>query len=556
MADKFFNITLKPLDPAQIRAAVSETLIEGARPSEWWRRQRTSFIRGVMDTVRQGMNDGLSNAQIARQLQAGAFARHRSHANALSATAINAISNRARVDSFRANDDVIKGYQQISTLDNRTSKVCIAYSGQAWDLDGNPIPPSTLPFNGGPPRHFNCRSSLAPVLKSFEELGLGKLDIPPGTRASIDGQIPGNITFDQFLKTKSNAFQDRLLGPARAKLWREGKISLTQLVDMRGNPLSVEELQALAKRRRKPRAEPTQQASNVVPVTHDNAPEGVNEANTRAFGDTADEEIRRTIQKARPLYALRHEQKGAFYRGGWGINMFQRSSRQHDDYDGVYAHEYGHFIDDIIGQSLDRSAGKGFGYISARAHDLRAADMRGVRKNKTPTTSSVRAGQAYQDEFARTIKNRRPENEASVAKSLADNGVDYEQLKVDLKRAGWKDDDLQAEGHRIAAAMNANDPGAVIHQVLETFARTNTKAFRLWVNVADFFGAMTKNKIGFGHSNSYYGSSRRAAHAQNTEMFTNYFALRAQYPAFAQIVKFFSPQWTKDIDNAIKEFLK
>jgi hypothetical protein len=128
----------------------------------------------------------------------------------------------------------------------------------AWELDGTPIG-DALPFNGGPPRHFNCRSTLIPVLRSFEELGLGKtkLDsIPPGTRASMDGQIAADTTFAQWLGTKTPAFQDKLLGPARAKLWRGNKITLNQLVDMRGNPMTVEQLLELSRKKRVKAATP------------------------------------------------------------------------------------------------------------------------------------------------------------------------------------------------------------------------------------------------------------------------------------------------------------
>jgi hypothetical protein len=81
-----------------------------------------------------------------------------------------------------------------------------------------PVAGSSLPFNGGPPRHFNCRSRLRPVTKSFKELGVDAAEVPVSTRASMDGQVPADITFNQFLKKKPKSFQDALLGPKRAEL--------------------------------------------------------------------------------------------------------------------------------------------------------------------------------------------------------------------------------------------------------------------------------------------------------------------------------------------------
>ena len=251
MAD-FLGIDLDTLDAAQTRAAVSDTLVEGTKPSRWWRRQGQTFRVEVMARVRNGLRRGMSNADIARDLQQNVYRKHRHQANALAATSVNAVSNRARQDTLLANQDVVKGVQQVSTLDGRTSDTCIAYSGMAWELpDYTPID-GARPFNGGPPRHFNCRSTLVPVLRSFEELGLPDVKLPATTRASLDGQVPGDITFGDWLKTKPRAFQDEVLGPSKAQLWREGRIELRELVDQRGNPLTVAELQKKAATARRP----------------------------------------------------------------------------------------------------------------------------------------------------------------------------------------------------------------------------------------------------------------------------------------------------------------
>jgi SPP1 gp7 family putative phage head morphogenesis protein len=262
------GISLTDIDRGQISAAVNKTLVEGSKVSSWWKAQERSLVTGVTRTVRAGLNNGLTSQQIATNLRRNVFKGSKAQAQALVSTSINAVSNKARVMSFEENKDVIKGMQQVSTLDGRTSDICIAYSGMAWDFDGDPLPDTntTLPFNGGPPRHFNCRSTLIPVLRSFEELGLGtQRKIPPGTRASMDGQIADDITFSQWLRKKPKTFQDSLLGPARAKLWRGNKITLNQLVDMRGNPLTVEQLREVSRKKRKPPpATPTAAAAAVV----------------------------------------------------------------------------------------------------------------------------------------------------------------------------------------------------------------------------------------------------------------------------------------------------
>ncbi len=241
-------------EPAKLKTAVPNTLVEGHKTSVWFKHQQESTLHKLIGEVRKGIVNGESSDEIARRIGGGTLngvpvpgvmKTTRRQAVAIGRTAVNAVQTKARMEAFKEHDDVVKGFQQISTLDSRTSDICMAYSGEAWDLEGNPMPPSTLPFNGGPPRHFNCRSSLVPVLKSFNELGIDLEEVPPSTRASMDGQVPGDITFDSWLKGKADVFQDEMLGPARAALWRKGKITLKQLVDMRGDPLTLDQLEAL-----------------------------------------------------------------------------------------------------------------------------------------------------------------------------------------------------------------------------------------------------------------------------------------------------------------------
>lgn len=243
-------ISLNSIDAVAVQASVTATVIEGAVISEWWRAQDKVFTTRVVLAVREGLAQGLTNQNISKNLRRNVFPGSRAQINTLIQTSTIAVAMAGRQRMFEANQDVIRGKQQVSTLDGRTSPVCISYSGHSWELDNTPIAGS-LPFNGGPPRHFNCRSSLIPILRSFEELGLPKHKFPVGTRASVDGQVPADISFNSFLRSKSKTFQDGLLGPAKARLWRSNKITLRQLVDMRGNPLTVAELQVLAKKSRR-----------------------------------------------------------------------------------------------------------------------------------------------------------------------------------------------------------------------------------------------------------------------------------------------------------------
>lgn len=226
---------------ATMSAIVSDVLIMGAPSKDWWAKQSESTQFAFAQQVRQGMAQGETNQAIIGRVM-GIMDVRRRDAASLVHSSIMTVANDARLAVFKANDDINKGVKQVSTLDGNTSDVCIAYSGAEWDLDGNPINGNDLPFDGGCPRHFNCRSVLVPITKTFREIGLDIDEIAEGTRASDEGQIKASTTFTEFLSGKSKEYQDDLLGKGRAELWRDGKITLRDLLDQKGRSLTLAEL--------------------------------------------------------------------------------------------------------------------------------------------------------------------------------------------------------------------------------------------------------------------------------------------------------------------------
>lgn len=120
--------------------------------------------------------------------------------------------------------------------------ICAARADKAWSVDHAPQGHSIAWAT--PPVHFNDRCVIVPETKTWRELGIDMPEPPPGMRASRDGPVPASTTFAQFLERKGAAFQDEVLGPGRAQLWRDGSISLADLVNGRGNPISLADLLA------------------------------------------------------------------------------------------------------------------------------------------------------------------------------------------------------------------------------------------------------------------------------------------------------------------------
>lgn len=215
----------------------------GAVMADWWTAQATATKFKYAAQVRQGLANAETNYKIISRISGGRgvpgiMEVARRDAATLVQTSVQAVANAARLETFQKNADVILGVRQLSTLDSHTSLVCIAYSNCEWDLTGKPINGTVLPFLGGPPRHFNCRSVLVGISKN------NLIANRAGTRASDEGPIDRKTSFDDFLKRKSKAYVDEMLGVGRADLWRDGKITLKDLVNGQGRPLSLSELQA------------------------------------------------------------------------------------------------------------------------------------------------------------------------------------------------------------------------------------------------------------------------------------------------------------------------
>lgn len=124
---------------------------------------------------------------------------------ALIRTSINQVANAVSQQVYEANQDITQRYRYVATLDTRTSAICRALDGKEFDYGKGPMPP----------QHFNCRSTTVPVI-NYKELGF---DPPPsvtkGKRASMDGPVPANETYGEWLAKQPRATQADALGEGK-----------------------------------------------------------------------------------------------------------------------------------------------------------------------------------------------------------------------------------------------------------------------------------------------------------------------------------------------------
>lgn len=257
------NVFSVGLPESVIRSLLQDNVVLGAPLRKIWEQEAGALNQAFIAQMRQGMLAGETTDELIRRVRGTQAANFkdgimnpRERAVEMRVrTSAQSILNDARMESYKGNADIIKGVQWQSTLDDRTSDICMALSGMSWDLEGNPLDDTDQPFPGPPPAHPNCRSTLTPILRSWEELtGIKGLDkevkrelrrLPESKQSSMDGQVAASLTYEDWLKTKPEAFQQETLGLGKFRLWKAGKISLRDLIDQRSNPLTLEQLRKL-----------------------------------------------------------------------------------------------------------------------------------------------------------------------------------------------------------------------------------------------------------------------------------------------------------------------
>ena len=157
---------------------------------------------------------------------------------ALVRTSINQVSNAASQQVYEANQDVTKKYRYVATLDTRTSAICRALDGREFEYGKGPMPP----------QHFNCRSTTVAVV---DYKGLGLTPPKPGRRASMDGPVPANESYGEWLYDKDSktgrARQAAVLG-SKAPYFRKlsekygPKEAIAKFVRDDGSELTLEQL--------------------------------------------------------------------------------------------------------------------------------------------------------------------------------------------------------------------------------------------------------------------------------------------------------------------------
>lgn len=258
------SVALVAPAPVQVWAAVNaEPLIfpdsNGVKPlapfiKDWEKAQ----IDAVGNIVRTGFLTGRTTGQIVQDI-AGKNGyldnQNRASIKTMVRTSTNHISNYARAETLKENDDIVIGYQIIATLDIRTSTICRHHDGGRvytkgliiWS-DGTRIKTSSKPM---PAFHPGCRTSIIAILD--ERYAIDDSDATRASKGVNGGQQVSATKFGySWLKEQGGMgkagleFVQDVLGKERGSLLVNGGLSAKQFqrltIDELFRPIPLDEL--------------------------------------------------------------------------------------------------------------------------------------------------------------------------------------------------------------------------------------------------------------------------------------------------------------------------
>jgi len=233
--NKFYRVQ-KPKNKALV-AEITGPQIKGSRTLKGnMKNIAAGELVRIQTRVRGGLAKGLTQDEIIKDvMKTTKITEHQ--ARTLTRTSITTTQVNALNQVMEANNEVVKGYMFTAILDGRTSAICSFHNGKVYDIDDRRFQP---------PLHWNCRSTMVPVIKSKEELqAVPPKNIKPRNLKKIKGtQLTGEPTriktYSEWLRRQGTDIHIKLLGGERqAKLFQRGKLEAKEFVSPIGKALSI-----------------------------------------------------------------------------------------------------------------------------------------------------------------------------------------------------------------------------------------------------------------------------------------------------------------------------
>ena len=245
------QVSIARVDIEQAYSAALARPFQGRLLKEWAQSLEAGRMVRIRDAIRMGYVQGEPISAIVRRVRGtkakgfsdGIIEIDRRHAEAVVRTAISHTAAVTRTRFHDDNGDLIKAVRWLSTLDTRTTEICMLRDGKEYTPDTHKPIGHSLPWLGGPGQaHWGCRSVDTPITKSLREMGIDLDSFTPSDRASMDGTVPNETTYGEWLARQGKDRQIEVLGATRAKLLRDGGLPLERFANDKGKFYTLDEL--------------------------------------------------------------------------------------------------------------------------------------------------------------------------------------------------------------------------------------------------------------------------------------------------------------------------
>ncbi len=261
--------------PSLLRSIVNTRPFQGRTLKGWAKSIKIADLDRIESQIKIGLTQGESIPEISRRIVGSAKLRGRDgvtaitrrNAEAIARTSVNAITNQAKQEFYKANADIVKWEVYVATLDGVTTAICRSLDEKKFRVGEGDVPPL----------HINCRSLRVAVfdddvlstrpMKPVTERGLlreftknEKLDsvtkranLPHGTKGRFDkfarkrtreliGQVPDKTSYQQWLGTQPKSFRVDVLGKTKERLFTRGRLKLDKFVNRQGDEFTLSQL--------------------------------------------------------------------------------------------------------------------------------------------------------------------------------------------------------------------------------------------------------------------------------------------------------------------------
>jgi SPP1 gp7 family putative phage head morphogenesis protein len=169
-------------------------------------------VSSVQDAMIKGLVAGKGPSTVAREIR-DVLKVSGYRAITIARTEILSSYRQASLESYRQNSNVVTRWRWVCAKQARTCGMCLAMDGREFELE---TPLGT---------HPNCRCSMIPITKTWEELGI-----------SIPDQKPKLETGEEWFRRQPRNVQLEVLGKTKLELYEAGELNLSNLIGYKEDP--------------------------------------------------------------------------------------------------------------------------------------------------------------------------------------------------------------------------------------------------------------------------------------------------------------------------------